>query len=282
MDQKRTLWIAIAAGLFLLVVIGAALFLYAPAAKKETSVATLGAKTTYIAPATIPTVPADSFAQSNPGDSFADSTTAHAADGSITSTENLTVIANGTTNVIGLGTTNTADASGTTTIDLNALKTVPATVTPQNQVAQDAMDKTSAAYAQSAPVAPVETAVQKAPTTPAKKQTAAKTTTTAKSNKTTTAKKTTTTTKIADAFWVQAASYSTKKNADEARDTLEANKIPCDVFTYKDTKGKLFYRVRVGPYTTKSEAEYWKERIVAIDLFAKSGSYVTNSSAPKK
>jgi len=54
------------------------------------------------------------------------------------------------------------------------------------------------------------------------------------------------------------------------------------VFTYKDSKGNLFYRVRVGPYTTKSEAEYWKNRIEAIDLFAKSGSYITNSSAAKR
>ena len=39
MDQKRTLWITIAAGVFLLVVVGAAIILYAPAAKKETQVA---------------------------------------------------------------------------------------------------------------------------------------------------------------------------------------------------------------------------------------------------
>src|SRR5574344_349214 len=209
MDQKRTLWIAIAAGLFLLVVIGAALFLYAPAAKKETSVATLGAKTTYIAPATIPTVPADSFAQTNPGDSFAntngavssDMTTAHAADGSITSTDNLTVIANGTTNVIGIGTTNTADTSGTNTIDLNALKTVPATVTPQNEIAQEAMNKTSATYAQNAPAAPVETTVQKVPAASTKKPAAAKANVSAKT--TTTAKKTPVA-KLADAYWVQA------------------------------------------------------------------------------
>src|SRR5574344_1566249 len=212
MDQKKTLWIAIAAGLFLLVVIGAALFLYAPAAKKETTVATLGQKNTYVAPTTIPTVPTDSFAQGS--SDTAAQPPATAADGSITSTDNLTVIANGTTNVIGLGGTNTADTSDTTTIDLNALKTVPATVTPQNEIAQEAMNKTSATYAQNAAADPAETTVQKVPAASTKKPAAAKANVSAK---TTTPAKKTPVAKLADAYWVQAASYATKENADEAR-----------------------------------------------------------------
>lgn len=85
---------------------------------------------------------------------------------------------------------------------------------------------------------------------------------------------------VPDRFWVQAASYSTKKKADEARTVLDENQIQCEVFTYEDDKGSLFYRVRVGPYTTRDEASYWKNKIDALELFAKAGTYIVNSSAP--
>lgn len=75
-------------------------------------------------------------------------------------------------------------------------------------------------------------------------------------------------------WWVQAASFTSLKYADNARETLGSNKINADVFTYKDSFGKVFYRVRVGPYLTKSEAEYWKSRIGQIESFASTQSFV--------
>jgi cell division protein FtsN len=83
---------------------------------------------------------------------------------------------------------------------------------------------------------------------------------------------------LADQFWVQAAAYKSKKNADNAREALTANKLPCEVFTYTD-KGELYYRVRVGPYTTESEAKYWQTRIAQITEFSDVPSYVTNATA---
>lgn len=79
-------------------------------------------------------------------------------------------------------------------------------------------------------------------------------------------------------YWVQVASYSNKKGAENARSILDENKIPSDIFTYTDTKNDLFYRVRIGPYTTKSEAEYWKARIEQIDFFKNSKCYVTTTT----
>lgn len=76
-------------------------------------------------------------------------------------------------------------------------------------------------------------------------------------------------------WWVQAASFTSLKHADRARDTLGENNINADVFTYKDSFGKVFYRVRVGPYLTKSEAEYWQSRIGQIQTFATTQSFVT-------
>lgn len=90
-------------------------------------------------------------------------------------------------------------------------------------------------------------------------------------------------TRIPDRYWVQVASYSEKKKADEARELLDQNKIQCEVFTFeKETAGNsaLYYRVRVGPYTTRDEAAYWKKQIDAISMFESAGSFIVNSSAP--
>lgn len=294
MEQKRILWIVLASGIFLLVVTGAAL-LYVLTSR---SAAPSGVNSSTIWTAT-PTLSSNASQQSSepyaqgiasvtttstgtgsmdtPSVSQAAEDTA-SSDAAVTQTENLTVIANGTTNVY---------STGTTTIDLNALKsgTASSSVTAQNAAAQEAIARTE----QNAPAASTSS-------TPAATTTSAKTTTTTTSTKTASttstgsasSKKTssasssskTTSTAVADRFWVQAASYSSKKNADEARELLDKNGIQCEVFTFTDSKGTLFYRVRVGPYTTKSEAEYWKQQIDAIELFAKAGTYITNSSAP--
>lgn len=79
-------------------------------------------------------------------------------------------------------------------------------------------------------------------------------------------------------YWVQVASYSNKKTAENARAILSESKITSDIFTYEDNKNNLFYRVRVGPYTTKSEAEYWMSKISQVKDFSKAGSYVTSTT----
>ncbi|MBP5520255.1 MAG: SPOR domain-containing protein [Treponema sp.] len=80
-------------------------------------------------------------------------------------------------------------------------------------------------------------------------------------------------------FWVQVAAYSNKKGAEEARSILDENKITSDIFTYRDSKEKLYYRVRVGPYTTKSEAEYWRTKIAKISAIDHaSDSYITSTT----
>ena len=362
MEQKRTLWIILASGIFLLVVIGAAVILYAPAMNRNTNARALrdsgeiwvspglsSSSSTYVPPAATSdlTAPAkdseasvtqglaspaegdfselDIFAQNNPAENVFDpsqtaqSQTAQTQGAAVTQTDNLTVIANGTTNLI----------AGNTTIDLNALKnlvpSVSENVTAANQAAEKAMEETEKAYRVeeksmiektvqtsqivNVNVMPSQRVVEEKTETkaPAKSGSVKKSSTASASSetkapaksvknsstKTSTAKTSTAkpaATKTAsvsapatpDRFWVQAASFSTKKKADEARATLDANKIQCEVFTYKDDKGNLFYRVRVGPYTTKSEAEYWKKRIDAIPEFATSGSYVTNTTAKAK
>ena len=82
-------------------------------------------------------------------------------------------------------------------------------------------------------------------------------------------------------YWVQVTALTSRKAADEARNKLDENQITADVFTYTDNKKQLFYRVRVGPYTTKSEAEYWRTKISKIDTFQNTSSYITSTTVSK-
>lgn len=302
MEQKRTLLIIAAVGIFLLVVLGAALLLYSPTAHSTQTVAAI---TPVKRPASsgwvsAPASPSEqqrsdgqpsSASQTQPTQVPQPAPAETAESGTtqpVTRVGDMTVISQNTT-VYGLEkkyqSNNGQSSDGSTMIDLNTLKTAPAVssaVTPENETSAKAMEtvrQTSntvsakpAAEVQEHKAAPKDaapkTAVPKATADSKKspgqgtKQTAAKTT-----------KKTVSVTQ----FWVQAAAFTSKKTADGARETLDNNKIPADVFTYKDSKGRVFYRVRIGPYTTKSEAEYWRTRIVQIPEFAANESYVTST-----
>lgn len=341
MEQKRTLWVIAASGVFLLVVVGAALIINSPTAHRaQAAQAAFSPNDGWTAPlpnAAPAQAAANPFSAQASNNAFAASTnapvnpfeqtsvesssevaaqTGSAADTSFDytydaasqansslaanassevpstfQTSNVTVIADNTT-VYGNGNTK-INANGTTTIDLNALKTT--SVTP-NVTAQNATTQAQIAAAQSAApqasapqyvyeqpkktasAAPVAPAQKAKPAAPASSSTVAKTTA-PKSTSTVAKAASTSSQKLADKFWVQAASYSTKKSADTARETLESNKIPSEIFTYTDAKGNVFYRVRVGPYTTSTEAEYWKTQVAKIDPFTTSESYVVNSSA---
>jgi DedD protein len=64
-------------------------------------------------------------------------------------------------------------------------------------------------------------------------------------------------------YWVQAGAFTVKSRADETKDSL-AKKGIGSIVTSTDLDGKTYYRVRVGPYTTSNEAEYWKGQITSI------------------
>ncbi len=85
---------------------------------------------------------------------------------------------------------------------------------------------------------------------------------------------------IKDQYWVQAASFTSKQNAAIAQQALIKQKIPAEVFTYTGKKDVVYYRVRVGPYTTKSEAEYWNKLIQTVENFTGTETYVTNAALP--
>ena len=287
MEQKRILWIIAAVGVFLLAVIGAALILCSPTQTVDSSIASLQVQNdTWTKPETS-VLPV----QDNPEPVVVETVTPVEQDKIVfnPTIEELNVYAENT-NVYG---------SGTTTIDLNTLKyNAPektSAVTAENQAAANAISsasnanavakKTTAVEENCLPVASEKVVPVKSETVKPKASATTKTNTSsakpAATTKTTTTAKSAAETKTPDQYWVQAASFTNKTNAEEARAALTQNKIDSEIFTYTDSNGKVYYRLRVGPYTTKTEAEYWRSRIILIDEFANTQSYVTNTSAKK-
>lgn len=316
MEQKRTLWIVLAVGFFLLVVIGTALFLYAPSAKKpQNSVFTQTVvvsetdkpkvpETGKLNVAEIPAETSSEISAETPLPIVADSaeipsdTKNEDLENQETSlqTENLTVFANGTTNLY----------------SFNPSEMQKPVVIPKSPAAEKVMKETgeikknyetsniislggstNTPSVKSEPASSYESASSAASTAkPSAKvsssdsYTAPKVSVSNSSAKTSATKTTSspakTVTKEPDRFWIQIASYASKKSADEAREIISGKGMPCEVFTVTDSKNTLYFRVRVGPYTTKNEASYWKGEIEKIEKFKGAGSYITNSSASAK
>lgn len=274
MDQKKTLWIIAAVGAFLLVILVPAFIMYPKAPKVEQTITR--------------NLPEPSRRTPQTDDGWNEPV---AVPNDI-AVNDLTVFAENA-NVYGFDTS--SDSSSGTTIDLNALRAenspavapsqdINITVEikePEKQVVP--ADNYYVAKTEEKPVQKV-TKVETKTVEPETKsnvtvKTPVKTTTTTKTSSKASVKVTTTAKPAAKTqFWVQVAAYSSKKTAENARAVLDANKITADIFTHKDAKGNLFYRVRVGPYTTKSEAEYWRSKIIKISEFSKAESYVTSTN----
>jgi DedD protein len=80
------------------------------------------------------------------------------------------------------------------------------------------------------------------------------------------------------AFWVQTGSFSVKAGADTAKENLSSRGLT-PIVTNSEVQGKTFYRVRIGPYGSKGEADYWLGLVKAISGFE--DSQVWKSPAPR-
>ena len=267
MENKKTLWIVAAVGAFLLVVLGAAVIVYSPSAKTEQTIARV--------------TPSERINDGwAPNNGMNPASVEHQLQFPNNGTPDQPLRASEVYVVADKANVyETAGAQNGTTIDLNSLKTLKETSaeTPSQNinVTVTFADKPGAPafrdraprpsdgpakkdFAEAKAAKPAQVAVKKAESKP---KTAAKPAPAAPSK-----------------FWVQVAAYSNKKGAETARQALGTNQIQADIFTYKDTKDNLFYRVRVGPYTTKSEAEYWRQKITKISEFSNAKSYVTSTN----
>lgn len=305
MEEKRILWISAAVGIFLLIVIGAAWILYAPhknadsasiltqEQNENTWILTPQASGSALAEAPkeeVPARPAGTAPAVLPSDAAVSNEISDQAN--TVQSKDLTIISNNTT---------VFAKDGVTTIDLTASGRAPEqqaieapagteqardvkTVVP----AQSGNEVRAAETAQNQSVKPATAGTQSAQSTQTQKSAPSSTKKAAAAKPANSAAKNTgkpkaaaaKTASVPDRFWVQAASFTDKENAENARSILANEKIPAEVFTYRDKNGRTFYRLRVGPYTTESEAQYWNSRIKLIEHFSSTQSYVTNSSKP--
>ena len=303
MEQKRILWIVAAVGLFLLVVVGFALILYSPDQRQD-PIITSNQSTNDIwsSPgnanpinpnyqvSSLQGTPLENIANNNiqttdNSQQFTPVATIPAQQVSGQVSQGNNVLPSDSMNLVGqqqvqdvtLITGNAkVIATGNTTIDVTGLS--------NNSASQPVVTQS-----EKTPATSQKTVVASSPKTSTVSSTSStKATSTTKTSSTKTASKSTSSTKstvtsatVSPKYWIQAGSYSSKKNAEEARSLLSAEKIASEIFTFTDANGTLFYRVRIGPYTTKNEAEYWQSRVALIKEFSGSKTYITDSSAKK-
>jgi DedD protein len=82
--------------------------------------------------------------------------------------------------------------------------------------------------------------------------------------------------KLIDNYWVQTGSFSAKTRAETVKETL-ASKGITSLIENREVNGTNFFRVRVGPYTSRNEADYWLALIKAIDGFEESQIWKTQT-----
>ena len=73
-------------------------------------------------------------------------------------------------------------------------------------------------------------------------------------------------TKTVNNYWVQTGAFSTVLKAEGVKETL-ASKGITSIIENQEVDGRTLFRVRVGPYTSQNEANYWLSLIKTINGF---------------
>lgn len=285
MEQKRTLWIVAAVGVFLLVVLGAALILYTPQSKQATIANSRVTNSSTASNGWISLAPSAPLQTSTNTDEKVEEESSVLPEKEIPNPAK-TELRTEEVNIYAENANVYSEKTELNKLGENATVKAESSEKPTTIVLTEP-EKTAEAKASKPEVSKPRSNVavknsvsekQKAPAKPEHKNTA-KTAKTGQ-NKSVSAKPSVKEPEIVQ-YWVQVTALTSRKSADEARNKLGENQITADVFTYTDNKKQLFYRVRVGPYTTKSEAEYWRTKISKIDSFQNSSSYITSTTVSK-
>lgn len=286
MEQKRTLWIVAAVGVFLLVVLGAALILYTPQSKQATIANSRVTNSSTASNGWISLAPSAPLQTSTNTDEKVEEEKDNVLSEKEIPNPAKTELRTEEVNIYAENANVYSEKTELNKLGENATVKAETSEKPTTIVLTEP-EKTAEAKASKPEVSKPRSNVavknsvsekQKAPAKPEHKNTA-KTAKTGQ-NKSVSAKPSVKEPEIVQ-YWVQVSALTSRKSADEARNKLGENQITADVFTYTDNKKRLFYRVRVGPYTTKSEAEYWRTKISKIDSFQNSSSYITSTTVSK-
>jgi DedD protein len=133
--------------------------------------------------------------------------------------------------------------------------------TPSTASSRPAAVSTPARTTTTAPATTTTTATSRPATTTA--------TTVAASRPAETRPATTTTSRTINDFWVQTGAFTVQVRAEDAKETL-ASKGITSIIENRIIDGKVWYRVRLGPYTSEREANYWLALVKSIDGFGES------------
>ena len=285
MEQKRTLWIVAAVGVFLLVVLGAALILYTPQSKQATIANSRVTNSSTASNGWISLAPSAPLQTSTNPDEKVDEESNVLSDKEIPNpaktelrTEEVNIYAENANVYSEKTELNKLGENATVKAETSEKPTTIVLTEPEKTAEAKASKPEVSKPRSNVAVKNSVSEKQKAPAKPEHKN-KAKTAKT-EQNKSVSAKPSVKEPEIVQ-YWVQVTALTSRKSADEARNKLGENQITADVFTYTDNKKRLFYRVRVGPYTTKSEAEYWRTKISKIDSFQNSSSYITSTTVSK-
>lgn len=267
MEQKKILWVILSVSLFVLIIFGIALFLYSPSRNSATAQAG-GETVPYETAGTSAAVDPDLWAR-DPDRVAGLDRNAPAAAGNIINLNNLNIIStdgqNGQSNGIDVSElTAQAGAAEVSGLPKDLAAQIGIDTTPEQPEVQSTPAKKeaaprpqTAATVQAQPKPAVEKKVAQASVSIAPK---------AKASAKPAAPQ------VQTLYWVQTASLANRINAERARDKLAAQHMKVEIFT-KETSAGLTHRVRVGPFTNSTEANYWLNSIKKIEGFEK--SYVT-------
>jgi DedD protein len=155
-------------------------------------------------------------------------------------------------------------------LTVNVIKPTDTTVPNASEPSADTTNKPAVVAAPAKPVAkPADSTTVKPAVKP---ETAAKPTTVAKpapAVKSAPAAKPATpqSAKTRNDYWVQTGAFTAIVRAEDAKETL-ASKGITSIIENRQIDGLTWYRVRLGPYTSESEAKYWLALVQSIDGFA--------------
>jgi cell division protein FtsN len=276
MEQKKILGIVIAVSLFVLIIFGFALVLYSPSRSTgpslqqavavpqdtkstaaQTDIAQIQAQTT----AQNGQLDPDSWAR-NPATTPGLDQTQEPSKGNI----NLTIV-NGDNATASYSTLDVSGLTKPAAPQQAPAATDGSAAAPANKVSQTTITTPDTrTNADAAPAADKTAAKAKKADVPPAKKTAEPAPAKAEPKK------------VVTEYWIQAGSFSSKQNAEKTRETLAARYINAEIFS-KAASGATSYRVRVGPYQTKTEAEYWLGTIKELPGY--NGSYITEVKTKK-
>lgn len=267
MEQKKILWVILSVSLFVLIIFGIALFLYSPSRNSATAQAggeTVPYETAGISAAVDP----DLWAR-DPDRVAGLDRNAPAAAGNIINLNNLNIISpdgqNGQSNGIDVSElTAQAGAAEVSGLPKDLAAQIGIDTTPEQPEVQSTPAKKEAAPQ------PQTAATVQAQLKPAVEKKVAQASVSIAPKAKASAKPAAP--QVQTLYWVQTASLANRINAERARDKLAAQHMKVEIFT-KETSAGLTHRVRVGPFTNSTEANYWLNSIKKIEGFEK--SYVT-------